>query len=92
MKKTLRLLPCLLLAGWAAGASAQSVWTYEVLGANNQFTIGPKPPMDISYPPGNARAPIYTAAEMPRGTVLTSQQAAARMNAPKLIILLGPAR
>ena len=92
MKKSMRLLSCLVLASWALGASAQSVWTYEVIGANNEYTIGTKPPMDISYPPGNARAPIYTSAEMPRGTVLTSQQAAERMNAPKLIIILGPMR
>jgi hypothetical protein len=92
VKKPIYLLSCLLLAGWALAAAAQSVWTYEVLGANNQSTIDTKPPMDISYPPGNARAPIYTAAEMPRGTILTSQQAAARLNAPKLIIILGPVR
>ena len=67
MKKSMRLLSCLVLASWALGASAQSVWTYEVIGANNEYTIGTKPPMDISYPPGNARAPIYTSAEMPRG-------------------------
>ena len=86
----LRLLS-LLLATWSLHASAQSVWTYEVLTADNRFTIGTKPPMDISYPPGNARAPIYNANDLPRGTVLTAQQAAERLNAPKLIILLGPA-
>lgn len=92
MKKAAHLMSCLLLAVCATGAGAQSVWTYEVLGPNNQYTIGTKPPMDISYPPGNAKAPIYTAEEMPRGTVLTSRQAAERMNAPKLIIILGPVR
>lgn len=90
VSKGLRWLYPLLLAGWASTASAQSVWTYEVINADNTVTIGSKPPMDISYPPGGARAPVYFPHEMPRGTLMTPQEAAARQNAPKLIILLGP--
>ena len=80
---------------WVDGTRATRVGAVFANGvamaADNRFTIGTKPPMDISYPPGNARAPIYNANDLPRGTVLTAQQAAERLNAPKLIVLLGPA-
>lgn len=92
IKPLIALLLTALLAGWASGAGAQSVWTYEIIGADNKPVVSYKPPNDISYPPGNARAPVYYPHEMPRGTVMTPQEVAARRSAPQLVIILGPAR
>ena len=89
IKKPVRWMSCLLLAGCALGVQAQSVWTSEVIGADGKTTITSKPPMDISYPPANVKLPVAYGNER-QETVLTAQEAAARMRAPKLIIFLGP--
>jgi hypothetical protein len=88
MKKQTRRLTFLLLAGWALGVHAQTVWTYEVIGPDNTAKVTLQPPMDISYPPANMRAQIYNPNER-QGILLTAREEAARMNASKLIILLG---
>ena len=81
----------LALALATIGAHAQSVWTYEVIGPDNTATVSSKPPKDISYPPAGQPVPIYDP-KGKQGTVLTPQEAAARLRAPMLIIVLGPAR
>lgn len=87
MKKQLLGLSSLLLAGFALSVHAQNVWTYEVIGADNKTTVATKPPMDISYPAANVSLPIYKGNER-QETRLTPREAAARLNAPKLIITL----
>lgn len=85
--------PCLsglALAIAASGAHAQSVWTYEVIGSDNKSTVTYKPAQDISYPPAGQPVPIYDPNKR-QGIPLTPQEAAARRNAPQLIIVLGPA-
>ena len=89
MKKPVRWISSLLVAGCALSVHAQSVWTYEVIRADNTITTSTKPPMDISYPPANVKSPVAYGNER-QETVLTAQEAAARMRAPKLIIFLGP--
>ena len=90
MKKLMYWLSSVVLAGWTLTVHAQDVWTYEVIGSNNQPNITFKPPRDITYPPEGMPMPIADASER-RGVVLTPQEAAARLNAPKLIIMLIPA-
>ncbi len=80
----------LALALLGGGACAQSVWTYEVIGPDNKATVSFKAPKDISYPPPGQPVPIYDP-KAKQGTVLTPQEAAARLRAPMLIIILGPA-
>ena len=91
MKNPVRLMSFLLLAGCALGVHAQNVWTYEVIRADNTASTTFTPPMDISYPPANVRPTVASGKER-HETVLTSQEAAARLNAPKLIIFLGTGR
>jgi hypothetical protein len=87
-KKQIRWLLSVLLAGSALGVHAQTVWTYEVIGADNNAKVTFHAPMDISYPPANVRMPIYNANEK-QGVLLTAQEEAARRRKPTLIILLG---
>jgi hypothetical protein len=87
MKKQILWFSWLLLAGWGLGAHAQSVWTYEVIGPDNKLTFL-QPPMDISYPPANMSTSVHNANEK-QDFPLTAQEEAARMRAPKLIIMLG---
>jgi hypothetical protein len=87
-KKRLLGLSCAALAAWSFGACAQSVWTYEVVGADNQAKITHKPPMDISYPAANQPMPIYNPNEK-QGVLITAREEADRLNKPMLIILLG---
>ena len=91
MKKLLYWLSSVVLAGWTVTVHAQDVWTYEVIGSNNQPNITFQPLMDLTYPPAGMPMPIADAGER-RGVVLTPQEAAARLNAPKLIIMLIPAQ
>ena len=88
MKKTACLMASLWLVGWALGAQAQTVWTYEVIGADNVARITPRPPMDISYPAAHEGVPDRSG--KPLETVLTREEAAARLRAPMLIIMLNP--
>ena len=90
MKMRLCWLSCLLLAGWGTGAQAQDIWAYEVIMPNNQVRITAKPPRDLTYPPAGVPTPIVYGNENP-GVRLTPQQAAARRNAPQLVIMLMPA-
>ena len=80
----------LALAMACGGAGAQSVWTYEVIGPDNKANVSFKPPKDISYPPAGQPASVYDP-KAKQGTVLTPQEAAARLRAPMLVIVLGPA-
>ena len=91
MKKLLYWLSSVVLAGWTVTVHAQDVWTYEVIGSNNQPNITFQPLMDLTYPPAGMPMPIADAGDR-RGVVLTPQEAAARLNAPKLIIMLIPAQ
>lgn len=91
MKKLLYWLSSVVLAGWTLTVHAQDVWTYEVIGSNNQPIITFQPPMDLTYPPEGMSMPIADASER-RGVVLTPQEAAARLRAPKLIIMLIPSQ
>ena len=86
--KKLHWLIALLLTGFALEVHAQTVWSYEVIDADNKTTITATPPTDISYPAANAPMPIYNP-NAPQGVVITAQEAAARRRAPMLIILLG---
>jgi hypothetical protein len=88
MKTQFSCLTFVLLAGWALSVHAQTVWTYEVVGPDNKPTITFKPTTDISYPAANAPASIYNP-NVPRGVLMTAQEAAARRSAPMLIIMLG---
>jgi len=88
MKTQLLQLSFLLLAGFATSVHAQTVWTYEVIGTDNTPKIATKPPMDISYPPPNVVLPMYSGNNRLE-TVLTPREEAVRINAPKLIIMLG---
>jgi hypothetical protein len=88
VKTQLNCLTFVLLAGWALGVQAQTVWTYEVIGADNKPTITFAPATDISYPAANAPMPIYNP-NAPLGVLMTAQEAAARRSAPMLIIMLG---
>ena len=90
MKTRLSCLSFLLLAGWGTGAQAQDVWAYEVILPNNQVRISATPPRDLTYPPASMPMPIVYGNEN-RGVTLTPQQAAARRNAPQLVIMLIPA-
>lgn len=90
MKKLLYWLSSVVLAGWTLTVHAQDVWTYEVIGSNNQPIITFQPLRDLTYPPEGMPMPIADASER-RGVVITPQEAAARLNAPKLIIMLIPA-
>ena len=90
MKKFLYWLSTLLLTSWATGAQAQDVWAYEVIMPNNEVRLTAKPPRDLTYPPVGMPMPIAYGTEN-RGVTLTPQQAAARRNAPQLVIMLMPA-
>ena len=81
----------LTLATLSSGACAQSVWTYELIGADNRPSISYKPPNDISYPSAGQPVPISTSGAR-REIRLTPEEVAARRRAPMLIIVLGPAR
>jgi hypothetical protein len=89
MKKAACWTLSLALAGWALSGNAQTVWTYEVIRADNNATVASRPPMDISYPASNASVPVYYRNDR-HEIELTAQEAAARLRAPKLIILLAP--
>lgn len=91
MKNLMYWLSSVVLTGWTLTVHAQDVWAYEVIGSNNQPTITFRPPRDLTYPPAGMPMPIADASER-RGVVLTPQEAAARLNAPKLIIMLVPAQ
>jgi hypothetical protein len=84
-------LPAMVLAGWSLTVHAQDKWAYEVIGSNNQPTLTFTPPVDLTYPPEGMPMPIASATET-RGVVITRQEAAARLRAPKLIIMLVPAQ
>ncbi len=91
MKKSLQWLSCLLLAGLPMSVHAQDVWTYQVIGADNQTRISFQPPIDLTYPPEGTPMPVADVSER-RGVLLTPQEAAARLRAPKLIIMLIPSQ
>ena len=90
MKKQIHGLLSMLLTGWALSAHAQTIWTYEVIGSDNQAKTTYSAPRDISYPPANVRMPMHNANQRQEGVRLTAQEEEARKNAPMLIILLGP--
>ena len=91
---TLRWLLPLLLASWIPTASAQDVWSYAVVGADNRPIIHFRPPIDISYPPAGVAMPMATPnqSQIARGVRLTPQEAAQRLSAPKIIIMTLPAQ
>ena len=91
MKKLMYWLSAMVLAGWSLTVHAQDKWAYEVIGSNNQSTLTFRPPVDLTYPPEGMPMPIASATET-RGVVITRQEAAARLRAPKLIIMLVPAQ
>jgi len=91
MKKLMYWLPAMALAGCSLTVHAQDKWAYEVIGSNNQPTLTFTPPVDLTYPPEGMPMPIASATET-RGVVITRQEAAARLRAPKLIIMLVPAQ
>lgn len=91
MKKLMYWLSAMVLAGWSLSVHAQDKWAYEVIGSNNQSTLTFRPPIDLTYPPEGMPMPIASATEM-RGVAITRQEAAARLRAPKLIIMLVPAQ
>ena len=91
MKKLIYWLSSMVIAGWSLNVHAQDVWAYEVIGSNNQPTLTFRPPVDLTYPPDGMPMPIARATET-RGVVITRQEAAARLRAPKLIIMLVPAQ
>jgi hypothetical protein len=91
MKKLAYWLSSIILAGWTLTVHAQDIWAYQVIGSNNQPTITFQPPKDLTYPPAGMSMPIAYAGET-RGVVISPQEAAARLRAPKLIIMLIPAQ
>ena len=90
MKKKIHWLLSIVLTALALGAHAQTIWTYEIIGSDNQPRITYSPPRDISYPAANVATPIYFANEGQQGVPLTAREETLRANAPMLIILLGP--
>ena len=82
----------LLIAGWTSMAAAQEVWTYATIGADNNSTITFTAPVDLTYPPAGQPIPMIGPNEDPaaRGVRLTPQQAASRLAAPRVIIMLVP--
>ena len=89
MKKLIYWLSSMVIASWSLNVHAQDVWAYQVIGSNNQPTLTFSPPVDLTYPPDGMPMPIARATET-RGVVITRQEAAARLRAPKLIIMLVP--
>jgi len=88
--KGLRLVTYLLLAAAPVSVHAQNIWTYEVLQPDNRsISVAPKPPHDISYPPAGQRARIAGPNEH-NVVPISAAEAADRLRAPKLIILLAP--
>ena len=88
--KGLRLVAYLLLAAAPVSVHAQNIWTYEVLQPDNRsISVAPKPPHDISYPPAGQRARIAGPNEH-NVVPISAAEAADRLRAPKLIILLAP--
>ena len=85
----LRLACCLLLAAAPVTVYAQNVWTYEVLQPDNRISVAPKPPHDISYPAGGQPARVSRPNEH-NVVSISAAEAAERLRAPKLIILLAP--
>lgn len=90
MKKQMYWLSFVMLAGWALSAHAQDVWTYQMVGPNDQSKVTFQPPKDLTYPPAGMPMPISYSTEN-RGVVLTPREAQARRNSPQLVIMLIPA-
>ena len=92
-KLRLWLLP-LMIASWIPTASAQDVWAYAVVGPDNRAVIHFRPPIDLTYPPPGAPTPVMRADEsqLARGIRLTPQEAAQRLSAAKVIIMVLPAQ
>jgi hypothetical protein len=91
MKNPLYWLSSAVLACLPLTVHAQDVWTYEMVGSNNQPLITFQPPKDLTYPPDGMAMPVADAYQQ-RGVVLSPQEATSRLNAPKLIIMLIPAQ
>jgi len=92
MTKRWMLLATPLLAGWALNACAQDVWTYELIGPDNEPKVTFTPPLDLTYPPPGVPMPVVhsDAEAMARGVRLSAQQDAEHLAAPQLIITLLP--
>jgi hypothetical protein len=87
--RRLRLACGLLLAAAPAAVHAQNVWTYVVFQPDNRISVAPKPPHDISYPPAGQR-PRISGPNEHNVVPISAAEAADRLRAPKLIILLAP--
>ena len=82
----------LLIAGWASTAAAQDVWAYATIRGDNTATVRFVAPVDLTYPLPGQPMPMVGPNEDPaaRGIRLTPQQAARRLAAPKIVIMLLP--
>ena len=87
--KRLRQSCCLLLAIAPCAVHAQNVWTYEIVLPDNRTVVTQKPPKDISYPPAGQLA-VVSRPDETIAVPISAAEAAARLRAPKLIILLAP--